>query len=150
MLASGFLNYKKFAPAPNGGSDVEANYMTLPAHSRLPAVLSLFCGAGGLDWGFCQAGFHIPLAIDISEAAVRTHKRNFGDEAGVCSNLAELGPNGVCNLLHSRLQTGQKLGIIGGPPCQGFSRANVGSRFDDPRNKLVALYIEIVRCLQRD
>jgi DNA (cytosine-5)-methyltransferase 1 len=43
----------------------------------LPKIVSLFSGAGGLDHGFLSAGFEIVVAFDISEAAVRTHKRNF-------------------------------------------------------------------------
>jgi DNA (cytosine-5)-methyltransferase 1 len=39
--------------------------------------------------------------------------------------------------------------VIGGPPCQGFSRANTGAKTDDPRNKLPTLYLDIVRELQR-
>lgn len=39
--------------------------------------------------------------------------------------------------------------MIGGPPCQGFSRANVTSLSSDPRNKLPKLYLDIVKALQR-
>jgi DNA (cytosine-5)-methyltransferase 1 len=42
-----------------------------------------------------------------------------------------------------------RIGIIGGPPCQGFSRANVKGKAADPRNELPKLYVRIVRKLQR-
>jgi DNA (cytosine-5)-methyltransferase 1 len=43
---------------------------------------------------------------------------------------------------------GAKIGVIGGPPCQGFSRANTQSTADDPRNAYPALYLDIVKKLQ--
>lgn len=116
----------------------------------LPLVVSLFCGAGGLDWGFQQEGFRIPLSIDISAAAVLTHKRNFKDGESHTADLVELGPDGVAELVNNCVPRGSRIGVIGGPPCQGFSRANTGSQEDDPRNTLPALYVDIVRRLQQD
>jgi DNA (cytosine-5)-methyltransferase 1 len=55
---------------------------------------------------------------------------------------------GVSSLLSEFLRPGQKLGIVGGPPCQGFSVANSRSSADDPRNSLPQLYLEIIRHLQ--
>lgn len=116
----------------------------------LPSVLSLFCGAGGLDWGFHREGYKIVLAIDCSQAAIRTYRRNFPFSNSVAADLLDLGPEGVCSLLKEELPSGSRIGVIGGPPCQGFSRANTGSRSDDPRNQLPALYLEIVRRLQEE
>lgn len=117
--------------------------------ATLPFVVSLFSGAGGLDWGFHQKGFTIALAIDKSEAAVRTHRRNFPNTRSVCADLADMGPPGVCALLSQQLPSGAAIGVIGGPPCQGFSRANSDSKPDDPRNKLITLYLQIVAALRR-
>ncbi|MDP2028457.1 MAG: DNA cytosine methyltransferase [Thiobacillus sp.] len=115
----------------------------------LPQILSLFCGAGGLDWGFHQEGFNIPLAIDVSAAAIRTHRKNFSDTHSVVADLIELGPKGVLRLVRKQIPVKTRIGVIGGPPCQGFSRANTGSQADDPRNQLPALYLEIVRQLKK-
>jgi DNA (cytosine-5)-methyltransferase 1 len=116
----------------------------------LPFVVSLFSGAGGLDWGFAHQDFPIALAIDHSDAAVRTHKRNLPNTNSVCADLAELGAAGVATRLKTCIPAGSSIGVIGGPPCQGFSRANIGSTKNDPRNKLVPLYLEIVRELTRN
>ncbi len=115
----------------------------------LPKIVSLFCGAGGLDWGFSREGFNVSLAIDVSDAAIRTHKRNFSGGEAKVADLIKLGPSGVLKLVKKQIRPGSKIGLIGGPPCQGFSRANVGSKPDDPRNKLPKLYIEIVKRLQK-
>jgi len=118
---------------------------TLPA---LPQIISFFCGAGGLDWGFHKEGFDIPLAIDISPAAIRTHKKNFADTESLAADLIELGPHGVLKLAKEHIPEKTRIGVIGGPPCQGFSRANTGSKADDPRNQLPERYLEIVRLLK--
>ena len=114
----------------------------------LPKIVSLFSGAGGLDHGFHEAGFTLAFAIDCSAAAIKTHRRNFPGSTSVVGDLVELGPEGVLDHLDKLLELGESIGVIGGPPCQGFSRANPGSAANDPRNKLPLLYLEIVEALQ--
>lgn len=116
---------------------------------ELPTVISLFSGAGGLDLGFKDAGFHIAVALDSSEAAIRTHKRNFPATNSDVANLEALGAAGVVSHVEKHVPRGTSIGVIGGPPCQGFSRANTRSTADDPRNTYPALYIDIVGRLQR-
>lgn len=115
---------------------------------ELPGIVSLFAGAGGLDLGFKQAGFSISVAIDSATAAIQTHKRNFPETQSKSANLIELQPQGVLDLVKQAIAPGGKIGVIGGPPCQGFSRANSASYADDPRNKLPQLYVDIVQALQ--
>lgn len=117
--------------------------------NELPKVVSLFSGAGGLDSGFRYHKFNIPLAIDISAAAIRTHKRNFKRTHGLVADLIQLGPEGVLAQAKERIPAGARIGVIGGPPCQGFSRANTNSQANDPRNKLPSLYLDIVRTLKQ-
>lgn len=107
-------------------------------------LLSLFCGAGGLDLGFKLEGFDIKLAIDHSEAAIATHSHNFPESVAIKADLIELGVNGLIDLCAKYLSKNHSLGIIGGPPCQGFSRGNQNSNSDDPRNKLALLYIDFI------
>ncbi|OAV52985.1 cytosine methyltransferase [Enteractinococcus helveticum] len=114
----------------------------------LPKIVSLFSGAGGLDLGFVQANFQLSFAVDISDAAIRTHRRNFKGAVSIAADLEKLGPKGVLEHLDAILEPGELIGIIGGPPCQGFSRANTGSHTHDPRNFLPLLYLQIVEALQ--
>ena len=114
----------------------------------LPKIISLFSGAGGLDLGFQQAGFPLSFAADISTAAVQTHRRNFRKTLAVVADLTKLGPNGVLSNLEPLLSDGERIGVIGGPPCQGFSRGNTQSTTEDPRNQLPLLYLQIVEALQ--
>lgn len=114
----------------------------------LPKIVSLFSGAGGLDHGFQMSGFPLVFAVDKSSAAIQTHRRNFKGTMSHAADLEELGPDGVLQQLDCLLEAGESIGVIGGPPCQGFSRANTGSAANDPRNRLPLLYLQIVEALQ--
>ncbi|MHC9086267.1 DNA cytosine methyltransferase [Luteimonas sp. RIT-PG2_3] len=114
----------------------------------LPIVVSLFAGAGGLDLGFKQAGYKVAVAVDSSTAAIRTHKKNFPRTLSKAADLNALGAQGLVELVMTKVPMGSDIAVIGGPPCQGFSRANNSSGPSDPRNGLAALYIRIVRELQ--
>ncbi|WP_204805776.1 DNA cytosine methyltransferase [Mycobacterium riyadhense] len=114
----------------------------------LPKIVSLFSGAGGLDLGFQRSGFPLTFAVDLSTAAIQTHRRNFKGTISVAADLAELGPEGILAYLDETLEPGDSIGVIGGPPCQGFSRANTGSAANDPRNRLPLLYLQVVQALQ--
>ena len=95
-------------------------------------VASLFCGAGGMDIGFEQAGFDVVWATDHNKDACETH--GWWSEAEiVCSDVEDLKPSSMPDTDV----------IIGGFPCQGFSLA--GNRdLDDSRN---ILYRHLVRCI---
>lgn len=118
----------------------------------LPRVVSLFSGAGGLDLGFHQEGYEIAFAVDRMVAAIQTHKRNFPTTISVAADITTRreasGRLVVLDEIAKALKDGEAIGIIGGPPCQGFSRANPNSRADDPRNQMPTFYLEIVEALQ--
>ena len=122
---------------------------TPASRNSLPQIVSLFSGAGGLDLGFKDAGFTISVALDVADAAIRTHRKNFPSTKAVVADLTKLRPQGVVDHVKERLAPGQRIAVIGGPPCQGFSRANTGAQSNDPRNQLPKLYLEIVGELQR-
>lgn len=118
------------------------------ASDTLPKIVSLFSGAGGLDLGFERTGFPLTFAVDLSSAAIQTHRRNFKGAVSLAADLKDLGPDGVLEYLDGLLEPGEPIGVIGGPPCQGFSRANTGSAPNDPRNRLPVLYLQVVQALQ--
>lgn len=118
----------------------------------LPRIVSLFSGAGGLDLGFHQEGFEIAFAVDRMAAAINTHKLNFPKTMSLTGDIThrnvDTGRLDVLDEIANALADGEAIGIIGGPPCQGFSRANPKSRADDPRNQMPTFYLEIVEELQ--
>lgn len=117
--------------------------------AKHPKVISLFSGAGGLDLGFSDEGFPISIAIDLEQSAINTHKKNFSSTNSLAADLTQIGPAGVLNFVQKHIDEGASVGIIGGPPCQGFSRANPFSDVNDPRNSLPSLYVEIIKELQK-
>ena len=117
----------------------------MPKHKSLIPVVSLFSGAGGLDYGFGQAGFETVLAIDRDRAATATFNANFGGEVARTGDLSAVPPATVFKWLKDR--NAEPRGIIGGPPCQGFSIGNTKASPDDPRNQLPFRYCEILETL---
>lgn len=105
-------------------------------------IVSLFCGAGGLDEGFWRAGFSTCLAIDKCADAVRTYNLNANRNLAVTGDLATLAPKQFLSLVP---QGCRPVGLVGGPPCQGFSRGNVCADPRDPRNRLPFRYAALLK-----
>jgi DNA (cytosine-5)-methyltransferase 1 len=108
-------------------------------------LLSLFCGAGGLDIGFEAAGFDIGLAFDISPDSVASYNHNRPlKKAAHIKDLRTLTLGELDKLHGSEFRPD---GVIGGPPCQGFSKGNTNVIAKDPRNQLVLVYAKIIKML---
>lgn len=82
-------------------------------------ILSLYCGAGGLDEGLKQAGYKTTLAIDHWKPACETWKLN---HEGECLN-ADIDQTLIDSLGKFDL-------VVGSPPCPEFSRAKHNRSFD--------------------
>lgn len=102
-------------------------------------IIDLFCGCGGLSLGFEKAGFEPVLAIDLWEDAIVTYNHNREKKVGICDDIKNLSDN----FLRSLNENKEIIGVIGGPPCQGYS--TVGTRdINDPRNHLYLQYCRVV------
>lgn len=95
-------------------------------------AVSLFCGAGGLDLGFENAGFHTIWANDFDADACKTHQ-NWSDAEVICGNISKVD---IAMIPDSDI-------ILGGFPCQGFSLSGP-RKIDDSRNVLYKHYVKIV------
>lgn len=99
-------------------------------------LLDLFCGAGGLSCGFERNNFEVVKAIDFAPHAINTYNLNRAEKVAEVKDVKEIDEEYVASL-------GKIDGIIGGPPCQGFSTA--GDRIiDDERNVLYREYFKIL------
>ena len=108
-------------------------------------IIDLFAGCGGLSLGFEMAGFNIPLAIEIDEWASETYKKNHPDTFVMTEDITQ-----VTDL--DSLLTDKSVhvdGIIGGPPCQGFSLSGNRDK-NDPRNSLFMEFVRFVRHFMPD
>lgn len=104
-------------------------------------IIDLFCGIGGLSLGFEQAGFEVVSAIDMWDDAIKTYNHNRENKVGKVISVEDFNDT----ILNEILTNNTISGVIGGPPCQGFS--TVGQRnVDDPRNKL---YIEFYKTVKK-
>jgi DNA (cytosine-5)-methyltransferase 1 len=113
-----------------------------------PSLLSVFCGAGGLDLGFEGAGFDVDLAFDIRPDAITSHNANRPSESGkaYCQDVRTITLKSLDKLAG---KTFKPIGIIGGPPCQSFSQANRSPIDDDPRHELPFVYATLIDKLNK-
>ncbi len=101
-----------------------------------------------MSWGLAQAGFEIIEGIDFDKIALKTFARNHKHAKATHADLSTLEPAGW--LSQHGFSVGDLDCLVGGPPCQGFSK-NVPrtSRFlDDPRNALIYRFLEFVRVVR--
>jgi DNA (cytosine-5)-methyltransferase 1 len=94
--------------------------------------IDLFAGAGGMSLGFQSAGFTPVFAIDHDRHATDTYRANFGDHA-ICGDIRDVG-------IFPRSDV-----VIGGPPCQGFSRLGKQIRRERQENQL---WRDYMRCVE--
>lgn len=110
-------------------------------------LLSLFCGAGGLDLGFEQAGYNIALGYDRNAWSIASYNRNrAGSARGRVGDVARLTLDQLDEAHGSEFKP---RGVIGGPPCQSFSIANVRQTDDDPRHQLPSAFAALLGELNR-
>lgn len=107
-------------------------------------IIDLFCGAGGLSLGFERQGFESVLAIDMWSNAIDTFNNNRNSKVGVVKDIAQVDEKFIKEYVDEPVS-----GVIGGPPCQGFSLA--GRRCeDDERNKLYKEYFKTLSIINPD
>jgi DNA (cytosine-5)-methyltransferase 1 len=111
-----------------------------------PSVLDLFAAPGGLSQGFKEAGYQIAAVLDSDRWGCDTLNRNLGQDGTMViqGDIEKLTIRGRVDV------------VVGGPPCQGFSRIGVPKinhlirynkrkRFiDDKRNRLYKHFVRVV------
>lgn len=105
-------------------------------------VLDLFCGCGGLSVGASMAGCEIVAGIDIEEKYIASFKHNFPNSKSLVLDISNTNPDTLSELIdHSKNPIDI---IVGGPPCQGFSK-NVPLKnrdIDSDNNKLIDSFLQ--------
>lgn len=108
-------------------------------------VVDLFAGAGGFSLGAHLAGFAPALAIEIDRDLGSSRALNFPGTRTLYADLATLAPADA--LKEANLAPDQVAGIIGGPPCQGYSEMGRQNP-EDERNALVGRFFDYVAEIQ--
>lgn len=123
-----------------------------PASSRY-TVISLFSGAMGLDLGLHTTGrFRLLACIENEQAFCDTIREN--QKAGrlpqdICvleNDIAEIDPVEVLDALG--LRPGDVDVVVGGPPCQPFSKARQRANVRDARSTLPLQFLRFVKAMQ--
>lgn len=119
-------------------------------------AIDLFCGAGGCSEGLIQAGFQILFSSDISEMAEVTYRHRHEQLGLIQGENTWFERSDIKNLTGERIKEaissleifrGKRYPeidlMIGGPSCQGFSRAGRRDK-SDPRNMLFGEYVRVI------
>lgn len=110
-------------------------------NNNIPRVIDLFSGVGGMSLGVARAGFELAAAVELDDIAIKTHAVNFPGSTHLHWDISQT--TGSALLKAAGLAPGELDGLVGGPPCQGFS--DIGKRAsDDPRNSLFGDFFRLV------
>lgn len=108
-------------------------------------VIDLFAGVGGMSLGAAKAGFNVLGSIELDPIPGLTHKFNFPNSKHLQQDISTLSGKDICEAFS--IKKGELEGVIGGPPCQGFS--TIGKQdIEDPRNVLFIHFFRVVKELQ--
>lgn len=111
-------------------------------------TISLFSGIGGLDFGFEAAGFHTRAALEFDRFCCRTMRLNRPSWSVVEDDINNVTSEELLRL--AGLKPGEPDMLIGGPPCQPFSKSSYwvrgdALRLDDPRSNTLAAYLRVLK-----
>lgn len=114
------------------------------------ALVSVFSGAGGLDFGFeSQGDFVTTLRIEAEPVYCTTLESattagHLQDAPVSCTDFRTLSPKRLPSI------KGSHLGIIGGPPCESFSSFGLRRGRTDPRSQLILDYATWIKDSRAD
>ncbi len=113
-------------------------------------AISLFTGVGGLDFGFEAAGFETAVAVEMDAICCETMRLNRRWPV-IERDIHEVTSKELLRV--AKLKKGQADMLIGGPPCQPFSKSGYWARgdalrLDDPRADTLTAYLRVLRDTQ--
>lgn len=125
------------------------NSLSATQDRQVIRVVDLFAGCGGFSMGFeITGGYEIVAGNDSDDDSLYAFARNHPRAMCWKGPIGDLDPSPLRRLLG--LARGELDVMIGGPPCQGFSRnrperRQAGQLLDDPRNYL---FMDLLRFAQ--
>lgn len=121
-----------------------------PVGQRMLKAISLFTGVGGLDFGFEAAGIETAVAVERDAICCRTLRLNRSWPV-IEGDIHEVTSKEL--LKTAKLRPKQAEILIGGPPCQPFSKSGYWARgdslrLDDPRADTLTAFLRVLRDAQ--
>ena len=92
--------------------------------------------------GAKRAGFDIAGSVEIDPQAISVYKKNFPNSSLWEKDLSTASATEILQTFNFKVR--EVDGIIGGPPCQGFSHMG-NNDSEDPRNQLFIHFFQIVK-----
>lgn len=110
-------------------------------------VLSLFDGMSCGQIALNQLGFKVEryFASEIKPHAIKCTQHNFPDTIQIGDVCKISYRDGILTTENGSFEVGKIDLLIGGSPCQGFSRAGKELNFNDERSKLFFEYARILK-----
>lgn len=102
-------------------------------------VADLFCGCGGLSYGFMQAGYKSLLGVDNDRKALDTYLLNHKGSKVICEDIRKV----TATQIKEQIKNKKIDVLIGGVPCQSVSISG-HRKADDPRNELFFSYTRLI------
>ena len=108
--------------------------------------ISLFTGAGGLDYGLEYAGFKINAAVEMDPWCCKTLQRNC-DFPIIQDKIENVTTEQLLEI--AGIKQGEAELLFGGPPCQPFSKSGYWvngdtARLNDPRANTLFHFMHIL------
>lgn len=112
---------------------------------RIPTFVSLFAGAGGMDWGFIQEGW-LPASpahvVECDATAVATYNANVSDAV----MMGDVVPTDIRGWVPPPTPY-PVAAVIGGFPCPSFSRARSAVARSNPLSSGMEMVEETARVI---
>jgi len=102
-------------------------------------IIDLFAGVGGLSQGFTKAGFDVALAVEHDAEIAEAFRLNHPSVPVIVKDIRNVDFSSIYHKI------GHVEGIVGGPPCQGFSQKGQRKSVMDERNFMFRSFIDFVQ-----
>lgn len=121
-----------------------------PSDGQRRKLVSLYSGAAGMDYGFEAAGFEIGAAVEMDRDSCASLVANRPRLPVLPKPIADVSSQRILEAANA--ETGEIALLIGGPPCQPFSKSAYWSsgdtrRLNDPRARTLNEYLRVVEDL---
>lgn len=151
-----------FEVSKNGDIEIEYNHKGYTCNDNLTEfskpnikAVSFFSGCGGLDIGTQLAGVEVLSSLDFYEDSVKSMEMNpyFNNTKHFCKDINMVKGEDFKHIIDAVPH--EKLIVVGGPPCQPFSKAGYWvtnekrSSNDDPRN-MIDSYFRVISEIKPD